>query len=50
MVNERMDNLEASLKDIQAQLKGISTTLSMGKTEAREEAYIGTEHSEGEPS
>ena len=47
MANERMENLEASLKNIQDQLMKITTTLSTGKAEAREEAYIGNEHSEG---
>jgi len=50
MANERMDNLEASLKCIQDQLTKITTSLSMGKVEAREEAYIGNEHSVGESS
>ena len=50
MANERMDNLEASLKDIQVQLQEITTAISNGKAEAREDAYIGTEHNEGESS
>eukprot|EP00253_Pinus_taeda_P033711 PITA_33711 len=47
MANERMDNLKSSLKDIQSQLKELTATLSKGKVEAHEEAYIGNENSEG---
>eukprot|EP00253_Pinus_taeda_P006430 PITA_06430 len=50
MANEKIDKLEQSLKDIQDQPTTITTTLSKGKAEAREEAYIGNEHSEGESS
>ena len=38
------------MKDIQDRLMKLNTTLSMAKAEAHEEAYISTEHSEGESS
>jgi len=46
--NERMDSLESTLKEVVSQLKDLNATLSKGKVKAREEAYIGTENSEGE--
>ena len=48
MANEKIEKLEQTLKDIQDQLAIITTTLSKGKAEARKEAYIGNEDSEGE--
>ena len=48
MVNERMDNLESTLKEVVSQLQNLNAQLSKGKVEAREEAYIGNENSEGE--
>ena len=50
MANEKIDKLEQSLKDLQDQLTTLTNALSKGKAEAREEAYIGNEHSEGESS
>lgn len=50
MANERMESLEITLKDVVSQLKELNATLSKGKAEAREEAYIGTKHSVGESS
>ena len=46
MANERMESLETSLKDVVSQLKELNATLSKGKAEA----YISTEHCEGESS
>eukprot|EP00253_Pinus_taeda_P034658 PITA_34658 len=50
MANDKIDKLEQSLKDLQDQLMTITNALSKGKAEAREEAYIGNEHNEGESS
>jgi len=50
MANEKIDKLEQSLQAIQAQLDKLTDALSKGKEEAREEAYIGNGHSEGESS
>jgi len=50
MANEKIDKHEQSLQAIQAQLGKLSDALSKGKEEAREEAYIGNGHSEGESS
>eukprot|EP00253_Pinus_taeda_P036412 PITA_36412 len=50
MANERIDKLESTLNEVVSLLQNLNTTLSKGKVEAREEAGIGSEESEGESS
>lgn len=50
MANERIDNLESTLKDILLQLKNLHETLSKGNMEECMKAYIGNENIEGESS
>ena len=50
MANERIEKLESTLNKVVSLLWNLNTTLSKGKVEAREEAYIGNESSEGESS
>eukprot|EP00253_Pinus_taeda_P012319 PITA_12319 len=50
MANERIGDLESTLKDVLLQLKNLNETLSKGKMEECAEAYIGNENIEGESS